>query len=148
VLLLPGPSRQGKSTLTQALVRAGAGYLSDDMAILDSEGMVRAFGRPIRLRSDRGWVSAPTPPASTRRLPPRWIVDVRFDPGAPGRSLSPITLGQASMTLLANAHAARVSPQQTPEHSAAASRMCRAWRGVRGDADEAAVGLLAMLRAG
>ncbi len=146
-LLLPGPSRQGKSTLTQALVQAGAGYLSDDIAILDSEGLVRAFGRPIRLRSDRGWVSASTPPVSTRRLRPRWIVDVRFEPGVSGLSLSPMTLGQASMALLANAHAARISPQQTLEHSAAVSRMCRAWRGVRGDADEAAAALLAMLRA-
>jgi hypothetical protein len=49
-VLLPGPPGAGKSTMTAALVRAGCGYLSDELAALDLTGRcVHPFPRPLAL---------------------------------------------------------------------------------------------------
>jgi hypothetical protein len=53
-IVLPGQSFKGKSTLVTELVRAGAEYYSDDFAILDEEGLVHAYPRPISLRAIDG----------------------------------------------------------------------------------------------
>ena len=49
-LIIPGPSRSGKSTLVKALVECGAVYLSDEYAVLDSEALVHAFPKPVSIR--------------------------------------------------------------------------------------------------
>jgi PqqD family protein of HPr-rel-A system len=49
-VILPGPPGAGKSTMTAALVRAGCGYLSDELAALDLAGeAVHPFPRPLAL---------------------------------------------------------------------------------------------------
>ena len=50
-ILLPADSFKGKSTLVTEMVKQGAEYLSDDFAILDPDGMVHPFPRPIRRRT-------------------------------------------------------------------------------------------------
>lgn len=49
-LVLPGRSRSGKSTLVAELLRMGAQYLSDEYAVVDEEGLVHAFPKPLSLR--------------------------------------------------------------------------------------------------
>jgi hypothetical protein len=49
-ILLPGESHAGKSTLTAALVEAGATYFSDEYAVLDAHGRVWPFPRRLSLR--------------------------------------------------------------------------------------------------
>jgi hypothetical protein len=49
-VVLPGRSGVGKSTLVQALVDGGATYLSDEFAVLDSDGQLFPFHKPIALR--------------------------------------------------------------------------------------------------
>ena len=49
-MLIPGRSFRGKSTLTAALVRLGAVYYSDEYAVLDSDGLVHPFAKPISIR--------------------------------------------------------------------------------------------------
>ena len=49
-ILLPGESMSGKSTLVAELVRAGAEYYSDEFALLDPEGRLHRYPRPISLR--------------------------------------------------------------------------------------------------
>lgn len=53
-ILLPADSYQGKSTLVAELVRQGAEYYSDEYAIVDRDGLVHPFPRPISMRSDDG----------------------------------------------------------------------------------------------
>ena len=48
-VLLPGPSNRGKSTLTTALVQADYGYLTDEAAAVDSDGVVHPFAKAIAL---------------------------------------------------------------------------------------------------
>jgi hypothetical protein len=50
-IVLPGRTWTGKSTLVAALLRAGATYYSDDMAVLDCHGRVHPFARPLSLRN-------------------------------------------------------------------------------------------------
>jgi hypothetical protein len=53
-LLLPANSFDGKSTLVTELVKLGAVYYSDEFAIVDKEGLVHPFARPINRRTDDG----------------------------------------------------------------------------------------------
>jgi hypothetical protein len=49
-IVFPGDSFAGKSTLVAEFVRAGADYYSDEYAVLDCDGRVHPFPRPISLR--------------------------------------------------------------------------------------------------
>ncbi len=51
-IIIPGQSHQGKTTLVSELIRAGAGYMSDEFAILDDEGLVHPFDRDLAVRTD------------------------------------------------------------------------------------------------
>jgi hypothetical protein len=51
-IVLPGSSFYGKSTLVAELVKCGAEYYSDEYAILDENGLVHPFARPLTLRTD------------------------------------------------------------------------------------------------
>ena len=53
-IILPAQSFKGKSTLVTELVKAGAQYYSDDFAILDQNGLVHAYPRPISMRANDG----------------------------------------------------------------------------------------------
>lgn len=50
-LILPGKTRSGKTTLVGELVRNGAVYYSDEYAVLDTDGNVLPFSRPLSVRS-------------------------------------------------------------------------------------------------
>lgn len=93
-LMLPALGGAGKTTLTAALLAAGSGYLSDDVAPLDAETL-EVWPLPLPLRIKPGSVALLRPrypeldhlpahgPAdrAVRLLPPP-----RFDPTAAGRS--------------------------------------------------------------
>ena len=51
VLLLPGVTHSGKSSLVAELLRRGAIYFSDEYALIDSEGHVYPYPRPLLLRN-------------------------------------------------------------------------------------------------
>jgi hypothetical protein len=53
-MIMPGDSFSGKSTLVAELVKLGADYYSDEYAILDVNGKVHPFDRPISLRTSNG----------------------------------------------------------------------------------------------
>ena len=48
--MLPGQSHKGKTTLVSELIRCGAGYMSDEYAILDVDGLVHPFERDLGVR--------------------------------------------------------------------------------------------------
>ena len=49
-IVLPGFTLSGKTTLTRALVDAGASYLSDEYAVLTADGSVLPYRRPLSVR--------------------------------------------------------------------------------------------------
>ena len=54
VILLPGPTGSGKSTLVAELVRQGAIYFSDEYALIDAAGRVHPYPRALLLRDEPG----------------------------------------------------------------------------------------------
>ena len=101
-ILLPGPTHAGKSTLVAELVRRGAPYFSDEYALIDADGRVHPYPRPLLLRDGSGYDQ---PRLATELggtvahepLPAGLIVGVRYVPDA-----SPFTqaMSQADGVLL------------------------------------------------
>jgi hypothetical protein len=50
-IVIPGESFSGKTTLVAELVRRGATYFSDEFAVVDREGLVHPYPKPLSIRS-------------------------------------------------------------------------------------------------
>lgn len=141
-ILLPAASHAGKTTLVAALLARGAEYYSDEFALLDEDGRVHPYPRPLQMRDSRE--HRYSVPASTWHAPVGHgaldvglILSLRFV--ADGRlSLHPVAASEAMMMLLRN------TPHQLGERKALAStvlhavRHAAAYEGVRGEAAPAA----------
>lgn len=106
VIILPGPSMSGKTMLVAALLQAGATYYSDDFAVLDENGAVHPFPRPLSLRqADGGRRKAEAvefnAPVGVQPLPVGLVADTAYQPGATWRAHT-LTPGRALLTLLKN----------------------------------------------
>ncbi len=135
-ILLPGRSKAGKSTLVEALVRAGATYCSDEYARLTADGTIMAFARPLHQRTDSG----------RRVIDPYTIGEVADKPVRPGlvlftRYTSGATFepeivapAAAALELFDNTVIAEVQPKRA---TAAAARLARTTITVRSDRPEA-----------
>lgn len=146
-IIIPGRSLSGKSTLVAALVRAGAAYLSDEYAVIDSRGRVRPFARPLALRSERGGRQIPTSVESLRgrtetRPRPVSVVfvttfkkDARFRP-------RPLSAGEVLLALLANTVPARTRPKAAMSRLRRVAASARGLRGSRGEAAAIAMRIL------
>jgi hypothetical protein len=138
-LLLPGESFSGKTTLVAALVLAGAVYYSDEYAVLDGDGRVHPYPRPLSIRSDDRSV--------TRELRAHdlgadighdsaevaVVVTTRYRHGAewaPRR----LTAGQGIVSLLANTVPARDRPEEVLQTLRRASTAAIMLEGDRGEA--------------
>lgn len=146
-IIVPGPSLSGKSTLVRALVEAGADYYSDEWAVLDGEGLVHPFPRPLGVRG-ADLVSAKQPleglgwSAGEGPAPVAAIVRASYRPGghwAPRLKSS----AEGLLFLLENAVPARDRPEQTMLAARRAVAGARILEGERGEAAEAAEELLA-----
>jgi len=116
-LLIPGNSFSGKSTLVLELVKLGAEYFSDEFAILDEQGNVHPYARPINMRTDDGkyrpyTVDAGRPKGSRRRLPVGAVLFTKYKENARFR---PKTLSPAEgiMTITPFTLPIRVDPAYT-----------------------------------
>ena len=145
-IVFPGRSRSGKTTLTTALLRAGAKYYSDEYAVLDAFGRVYPWARPLRIRRPgrlpRSYpVESFGARARQRSLPVGLIVLTRHS--ASGRwQPRPLSQGKALLALLRNTHVTRARPDLTISVLRRAVRGARALRSERGEAEQVAVSLL------
>jgi hypothetical protein len=148
-VLVPGRSFTGKTTLTAALVRAGATYYSDEFAVLDAEGRVHPYAKPLAVRGPCGRQTkiaaeelggrAASP--STKPLPVGLVVVSEFREGARWRPRA-LSLGHGSLALLANTVPARRRPAEVLETLERVVRGATVLRGARGEAAEAALKIL------
>jgi hypothetical protein len=147
-IVIPGRSHSGKTSLVEALVRAGATYYSDEFAVFDTRGRVHPFPRALSIRLDgdararrRCPVQELGGSAGTRPLPVGLVAVTQYRTGArwQPRALSP---GEAMLALLGNTVLARARPQ----FALAIFRLVvsEAWglEGKRGDAPEIVRSLL------
>jgi hypothetical protein len=151
-IVIPGPTRSGKSSLVAALVRAGARYYSDEFAVLDQYGRVHAFARPLSLRDAvehgdaKNHIAGISGRVGIRRLPVGLIVVTQFRRDAEWcpRRLSP---GQAVLALFQNTLAARVRPQFALAVLERVVAIASTFQGARGEAQPLASWLLARVAA-
>ena len=149
-VVIPGRTFTGKSALVEALVRAGAEYLSDEYALLDRRGRVHPFAKPISVRVHNSIRQEPLPVAdfggrvAERPMKVGAILSTRYQEGAKSRfrAASP---GQGILDLIANAVAARWAPSRVMAATCRAAAGATVLRGPRGEAAEAALRLLAIL---
>lgn len=146
LLLLPGPTRSGKSTLVRALVEAGCTYYSDEYAPVDSRGRVHPYPRPLRIRrggEDR-FHEVPDPHAEAERPPrrPHRVFFLRHAPGG-GWRVRPVSAGEQLLSLLRESVAARVAPALCLAHLRPVAEAAGGWAGARGGAASAVGKLLA-----
>jgi len=106
ILLLPGSSHAGKSSLVAEFLRRGATYFSDEYALIDPEGCVHPYPRPLLLRDGSPeqfpilaaeWHA----PVGRAPAPIGWIFSLEYAPSSPW-NIAPISQSEALLTLLRN----------------------------------------------
>jgi hypothetical protein len=139
-IVIPGMSFSGKTTLVAELVRAGATYYSDEYAVLDPEGLVHPFPKPLSIRAREGFgvrtdVEHLGGTAGTEPLPLGLVVvsQYRRDATWQPRTLSQ---GEAVIHLVANTIPAQNRPEETMNavRQAVDGSGAVALQGERGDA--------------
>jgi hypothetical protein len=142
-IVVPGREFTGKTTLTAALVEAGATYLSDEFAPIDDRGRVHPFPRPLTFK--RANVQRPklVPVESLggvqegRALPVGLVVIAPFAEGKTWRP-RPVSPGRGVMHLMANCASARTRPDKAFERLGRVATMAPVLQSARGEADETA----------
>jgi len=146
-ILLPGPTRSGKSTMVAALVRAGARYYSDEFAVIDQKGRVHPFARPLALRREGDLRGQPVDitelggRAGCKPLPVGAIAFAPYEQGATWmpRVLSP---GEALLALLENTLSARSYTERALAVLGEMTGDVPVVSGSRGEAEETVADLL------
>jgi hypothetical protein len=149
LLVLPGFSFSGKTTLVTSLVRAGATYYSDEYALIDPDGLVHPYPRRLSLRdkdfsrtdvhvADLGGV------AGDKALPISRILVTTYDPSAEWNPRK-LSSGECAMALLSHTVAARSRPEQVMYHLRRAVEGAVGYESPRGESEELAKRLVSEL---
>lgn len=146
-ILIPGRSFSGKTTLVAELLRAGASYYSDEYAVLDLDGNVHPFPKPLAIR-EQGTARQTKYRAAAlgarrgfKPLPVGVIVISQYKAGArwqPHR----LSQGLGAMALLDNTVSARRQPEIVMSTLQKAVAHAMILKGVRGEAGKAAKSIL------
>jgi hypothetical protein len=151
MIVIPGMTFSGKTTLVSELVRLGAEYYSDEFAPLDADGRVHPYPKALSVRAADGSASQVDRPVSelggTVGFEPLPVGVVTLSPYSPGASWNPTELsrGEALLALLANAVPAEERPEQSMSAISRAVENAIVLEGARGEASEVARELLARL---
>jgi hypothetical protein len=146
-IIFPGQSFSGKTTLTAAMVRAGAMYLSDEFAVLDEHGRVHPYPKRLSLRSEAGTSQVDTHAhelggeVADTPLPVGLAVLTSYRAGAEWRPKR-LSCGQGALMFLGHAVQARTRPQATMQAIKRALEPALILTGERGEADDLADELL------
>jgi hypothetical protein len=146
-IVIPGRSFTGKTTLVTALLRAGASYYSDELAVFDPHGRVHPFPKALSLRDEDGRLLGRVSPEDmgsspgVKPLPVRVVLLTTHKPGARWQPRS-ISVGRAVLELLAHTPAARRRPKFALATLSRAVSRARVLKGARGEAAETAKRLL------
>ena len=128
------------------LLLAGAEYLSDEFVVLDGDGRVHPYRRPLHLRDELGMRTLASPEdfganGLSSICDPAVLLSTWYEPGAqwaPER-LSP---GEATLRLLSNMPAARRSSEGVIQVLTTTCTKIRALEGPRGEACDTVSSLL------
>ena len=147
-IVIPGRSFSGKTTLTAALVRAGASYYSDEYAIFDRQGRVHPYARPLHIRKDGESMQTKLAVENfgalvgSKPLRLGLVIATRYRKGANWHPRK-ISSGHGVLELLKNTVSARRSPEAALTAFQAAISGASVLRGTRGEVTEVAARILA-----
>jgi hypothetical protein len=114
LIMLPGKGLTGKTTLVAALVNAGATYYSDQFAVVDEEGRVYPYAKPLSPHIPMGGsdeaVNGRLSLIGQEPRPPAAIVLTSYLPGADWRPRR-LALGESVLSLISHAAPAQERPQ-------------------------------------
>lgn len=146
-VLLPGTSMAGKSTLVRALVDRGAEYLSDEFGLLAADGRVHSYPRRMTIRTAGGSERfMPSPSRNVDDEPVAIAVIALLQHHSGGQwSVEPISAAETVLGLVANGVSVRRDPARAMTAFVAAVERAACVRGSRGESDEAADAILAMV---
>jgi hypothetical protein len=150
LLVMPGFSFSGKTTLVAAMVRAGATYYSDEYAPVDENGRVHPYPRNLsfrgrsRARSD-AHVGELGGAAGEQPLPIERIVVTSYKPGSEWQPRR-LTGGESMLALLSHAVPAQSRPEQSMKHLTRAVNGAVGLESPRGESEELVPVLLEELR--
>jgi hypothetical protein len=147
-MVIPSFSFGGKTTLVAALVRAGAVYYSDEFALIDKDGLVHPYAKPLSLRDDpeaaphdHRAVESFGGVAGEEAAALRMIVITNFKRGAKWNPQR-LTAGAGAAALLERAVPARERTEEVMRTVSNAAQRAVVIRSDRGEADEVAPLLL------
>ena len=145
-LVFPGASGAGKTTLVQALLKAGATYYSDEYALLDTRGRVHPYARALSIRLEDGAkqrvpVGRSLAPTGGKPLALGVVLLTEFSKGGRWHPM-PLRKGELVLSLLANAVPVRDRPAQVMATLARAVTEAEGYRSPRGDASRIARAVL------
>jgi len=149
-LILPGLSLAGKTTLTAALVRAGATYYSDEYAVVDRDGWVHPYDRDLQMREPGKFEQHSTTieslhgHAATTPLCIAQVVFARYVPGSPWNP-QPVTPGMAVLEMLRHTIPVQRVPRIVMSTLTAMLEGATAWSSERDEAEPVAQSLLQSL---
>jgi hypothetical protein len=150
-IIIPGPSFSGKTTLVSALVERGAVYYSDEYAVVDPDGLVHAYPKPISVRQaghrePKLHQLAESLGATIGDVPAQlgMVVSTQYRSDATWNPVE-LTPGQAALELVQHSRAPEDRAASTLSTLAHAVDGVLTLKGPRGDAGETAVALLARL---
>lgn len=146
-IVLPGRSHAGKTTLTRALVEAGATYYSDDYAVIDPSGAIWPFPRRLHVRP-----MSSEPPHRLDPVASKWeigqdamraalVAELKYDRER-GWGVERLNGGQGALSLLDNTVAARERPQDALRLMSSLMTGAVAIKGTRDDPESSARRLL------
>ena len=105
-LLLPGSSHAGKTSLVAELLQRGATYFSDEYALIDAEGRVHPYPRPLLMRNGSPeqvpvLATECNAAAGDSPAPVCWILALEYQPKG-GWDIASVPQGEALLNLLRN----------------------------------------------
>ena len=115
IIIMPGRSMSGKTSLVRELICAGAEYYSDEYAVLDRRGFVQPYPQPLAIRKSGSYVQHNYRVeelggiVGTKTLPIGMVIVSRYRQNAHWRPRR-LTTGQGVLELLNNTIPARRKP--------------------------------------
>lgn len=146
-ILIPGKSTSGKSTLVAELVKNGATYYSDEFAIINKQGYVTPYAKPLSLRDpvtqQQHDVPIKTIGGKTGRckLPIGLVIYSEFKKSATWNP-KPLSLGMGILHLLESTHSAQIKPRRAIDALQQALSKATLLQSFRGEAGELAPTIL------
>jgi hypothetical protein len=142
-ILVPGHSRQGKTTLVAELIRAGAEYYSDEFAVIDADGLIHPFERDlsVRINDEKEVINVSSlslgAKAGEKAVPAGLVLLTKFEPEGEWNPTA-VSLGEGILEVVPNVLPMRFNTEFTLRVLNTAFSRAIIARSLRGEARETA----------